>query len=1347
MLFSLCSFTVFGDEGGGNTGGDDSGTSGKGDDSFSVSADMVWGYRLSVYFFKDGNLDVSNARQVGSTVDVILHGSKTNPHYQEAFIYSLMNVYQRMNNFVNGAAVSPAVDANGLLTEYPDNMKKELGQHGMFRNERGSYSKEPNVYHYADKDPLTEFLNPKNSDFNLINLYADNKPDGSYNIFFTGVPEGHISDVPADRKDEIDFTHSAQVVRLCLGDALNDIPAYAGLSDELLIPLMEQDFRYGIFRDAYTDKNDSSVRGIYKIYIEPLMFIKYNTTNRSLMTFRDMLAFIPQTTVFGDDGTQTNALGSFAGHYLMTMGQRLHLSYYEPTIHMTGPKAIHTISSGNMKKYSALGEDLFNSAGVGVITGGEEAIEGPSVVKMYVYVDSVDADGRLHFKKAAPTTIEDAEFVVDEKGNLTLTPVFKNVEHIDGGVAVLNDILAVDEDLTIHDNSEWLNTTMPQNIDVDLEPNAKDIAGYLIGIVTDTELFVNTYKEMNTIVLDSNAAFTQALAKIATVQEDEDLGSAKQHVEISNLKLSYEGHLFYVETIIKEAQEYKYFDDIKVGMLDDDTVVKITDEKAKELGITTPANTLILRYIVKPTPSQLNVIEVYDENTGKTTYFNGGKQDLLMVGDKVIVQDPDIDGVKNLGTPELVEWVTNSEYPTKDITDGVLPSMSDKGLKGSDKEIPNYPTDPVEHNLYVKWKLTIPKKEVEPGTYFVPQWRLSKYFDASTIPDGTAGMSLSVSFGCCGAGSFTPTGAWKYAVRNPNGQLTQANHSNMKVNSWLHSETVKSSDAPYISINSPSAWVNIDGVMNGIKSTDTSGIKVAKWLNAGSIEGLKAYDILADVKGGTPTQADYSKTQLLQFGVYNTDTYINSWPYGWYTYDKETGRTTGHYHSWIYSKSISPSQASYTPYSFNAEIFFARYIAKQNQGLTVASSVESKNGETKVSYQIDKSLTVYPEIAMLFDNDSNVSSIKWAAGEQGRVINPVIYHNMKFDAFVTQATTGSSVATDSRAIQKARQLGFAKLQVIYKGASVNTSFFINKSKGAKEQGTLTVSTYALDINTNKNGVNLKSAWGASSYNPLTYHTDFLSKWNFTGGTITSRLEIDGVKQNYIGANVVRKNAVKMKQETFGGKSYKEYTHELIVRGGTVVGVKVQNRDTLKYTIVQIADLQKKDPALYDALVNMKLIGKNKDETLLKSFEHQTGATLTEQKYADMVANEKKSIDGFATNNISVNKGWYSEDTTALVIKEYVSVYDVPNVAANDKISMTVKGLETPTNKNQFFNTMGKGHNFLNVMFEGNLSKIKSDLQTAKVYFEHTSRETNDFGDTVVDYLVPNVSVADSTRLG
>ena len=87
MIFSLCSFTVFADdEGGGNTGGDDSGTSGKGDDSFSVSADMVWGYRLSVYFFKDGNLDVSNARQVGRTVDVILHGSKDDSHYTEARI-------------------------------------------------------------------------------------------------------------------------------------------------------------------------------------------------------------------------------------------------------------------------------------------------------------------------------------------------------------------------------------------------------------------------------------------------------------------------------------------------------------------------------------------------------------------------------------------------------------------------------------------------------------------------------------------------------------------------------------------------------------------------------------------------------------------------------------------------------------------------------------------------------------------------------------------------------------------------------------------------------------------------------------------------------------------------------------------------------------------------------------------------------------------------------------------------------------------------------------------------------------------------------------------------------------
>lgn len=1353
MTFSLFSFTVSADDSGGNTGGDDThGDTTAGNSKFSLLLESLWGYRFSVYFFKDGDLDVSNAKQVGRTVDVVVKGDKAS-YYRKANAYSLMNVYQRMNNVINGVAVSPAVDENGLLIEYPDNMKKGLGLHGVKLYDDGAYTKEPTVYHHKDNNPLTAFLDSDTAkDIYLIDLYRDNKPEGSYNIFFTGVPEGHISDVPESRQNEIDFTHSAQVVRLCLGDdGIKYIPAYADFlnaeDEDGLIALMEQDFRYGIYRDGVSE---GYVKGTYKIYIEPLLFVNYNYTIYAVFTFRDLLAFIPQTKIGAayDDGTPTNNLGIFGGSYLIQMGQRLHLSYYEPTIHMTGPNKIYEATNSNMKNQSALGKDLFNSAGVGVITGGEmqEEDNPPSVIKMYVYIDSVDENGKITYKKAAPSTIEEAQFVTDSDGNLTLTPEFKNVEYMDGGVAILNDIVSVKDDLDISANSEWLNTPLPTNVGTELQPSALDVAGYTAGIVTQSELFAEDYKEAILVIPNTLNAAIHALS--TAKEQSEDLGSEQQHSFITGIDLGLRSSVFLVQTEITEATEYTYYDDIKLGMLEDDgsKVVKIDEETAQEMGVKTPANNLILRYIVKPNPMQINVIEVYDENTGKTTYVNGGTQDLLISDTTVTVQTPDLTGVKDLGTPELVKWVTNSEYPTKDISDGVLPSKSTNGLEGSDKTIKNYPQDPVDHNLYVKWKITIPKKEIEPGKYFVPQWRLSRYFDESMIPDGWAMMSLPISSGCCGLARLSPTGTWHYNVVNPNGNLKQANHTNTKVTTWLHSEAVKKGSAPSITISNPSAVVSIDGVMNAIKSTDTSGLEVASWLNVGSIKSLEAYDIYSGIVGGTISDTEYSKTKLLQFGVYNTDTFVNSWPYGWNSYNNK-GEYTGHNHAWIYSNSITPSQAIYTPYSFNAEVFFERYVPSTSRELKVASSVSSSNGETKVSYQTDFILMVFPETAMLFDNDSNESSIQWTIGAMGRVIYPVIYHNMKFDAFVSETSTGSSVATDTRATQKARQLGFAKLQVIYKGAGVNTSFFINKSKGAKEQGTLTVSTYSLDINSNKNGINLKRLWGASSYNPLTYHTDFLSKWNFTSGTITSRLEIDGIKQNYIGANVVKKNAVKMKQETFGGNTYKEYTHELIVRGGEVVGVKVQNRDTLKYTTVQIADLQKKDPELYDALVNMKLIGKNKDETLFKPFEHQTGATLTEQKYADMAANAKKSLDGFETNNISVNKGWYSEDTTALVIKEYVSVFDIPNVAAADKISLSVKGLETPTNKNQFFSTMGKGYNFLNVMFEANLSKIKSDLQNAKVYFEHTSREANDFGDKVVDYLVPNVSVTDSTRLG
>lgn len=1164
------------------------------------------------------------------------------------------------------------------------------------------------------KTPMTDLAHtdPNSSSVHFISNYDKT----ALNKYFTGV-DNYDKDNPIG-DEQLDYSNTTAIANYII--SLDIDKALLG----------ENDFRDGIL----TYKNGTKVNGVFKLFYEPFFGFSVGGTYYAF-TFRD---FISYNNVVG--GSMLNDQGSV----LPLLANRVYLAKDEPYINMYGNTTGFQLSenSSSLSENIVKGSTGYNSMGVGVVTGGltKNSKETPEIIKTYVYLDSVDENGKISYKKAASTTIEDAEFLMDGD-KISTIPAFDTLEYVDGGRAFLNDIVTVDKDLTITANSEWVNTELPSNVGVDLKTDASDIAGYLTGIITDSQIFVDTY-EIEAQKLDSSTAVISTLNKVTSgLTDTSEIGSAKlnSHIELSLFSNRGRTGAFYVK--VAEATKYEYFKDVKLGMVDaENDNVKISEEEAKALNISTPANSLILRYIIKPTPVQINVIEVVNEDEGTTTYISGGIQD-LQIDDALIVtvQDPKLTGLENFGELELIEWVSNSEFPLKDILNGTLPPKSSNGVEGSERSILHYPTEPIIHNLYVKWRVIKKTPPKEPGKYFVPQWRLSKYFDKDLIPDGVAAMSLPISYGCCGLARLIPSGLWNYTTRNPNGEKTEADHSNMKYMTWLHSETVNTGSIGYVDAYNPTAIVTVDGVMNAIKSTDTSGLKVASWLNVGSIEGLKAYDISADSKGGSSTQNRYTLNTLLRFNTLNLDNYTNTWPYGVPT-------LYGHYHVWGYSKNIAPLSAYYAPYTFNAEIDFARYLAQKGSKLTVASNIKQENGLTTVSYQVDDELKIVPEVPMLFDNDRNESSIKWAAGEEVRGINPVIYHTLQYKVFVEKTSMGTSVATDSRVTQWINQHSQYKgLQVIYKGAGVNTSYRMNRSSTDKNNtGILTVKTFALDVTTDKNGVNLKSAWGADAYKPTDIHNNFLSKWGFDKGIATSRLEIDGVA-NYNGADM-QSNLQKMAVINYDGKTVTEFEHQLIVRGGTVVGVRLQDRNSLAYSTVQIADLEAKDPALYDALLNMKLIGVNKDDTLFKGFEHKAGDVLTEQKYLDMVKEAKKSADGFETDNIKINEGWYSEDSTVLVIKELVTNYIVPSVSVADKISMTVNGLTTPSDKNQFFSTIGTGHNYIKYTIKADLSSIKSDLGKVEAFFEHTSRETNAFGNMTVDYLVPNVSITDTTRI-
>jgi hypothetical protein len=53
----------------------------------------------------------------------------------------------------------------------------------------------------------------------------------------------------------------------------------------------------------------------------------------------------------------------------------------------------------------------------------------------------------------------------------------------------------------------------------------------------------------------------------------------------------------------------------------------------------------------------------------------------------------------------------------------------------------------------------------------------------------------------------------------------------MKYNNWLHSATEHTGMVGNVSVYSPTSVVTVDGIINAVKSTDTSGLKSANWLS------------------------------------------------------------------------------------------------------------------------------------------------------------------------------------------------------------------------------------------------------------------------------------------------------------------------------------------------------------------------------------------------------------------------------------------------------------------------------------------------------------------------------------
>jgi len=799
------------------------------------------------------------------------------------------------------------------------------------------------------------------------------------------------------------------------------------------------------------------------------------------------------------------------------------------------------------------------------------------------------------------------------------------------------------------------------------------------------------------------------------------------------------------------------------------------------------------RYILYPRTMQLNKIHIIEDDIEIDSYIEETVSIVLNDdGISTTVQFNDLTE-ELLETGDIVKfnnWVVSSEV-VEDLKHNSIPSNGSQSGTTIPQTIENVLKT---ENVYADWSViryTDDEEESGGGSssskkvkVTLPQWKLSQYQSDLTNYTGNPGnwrtalswLNLTPDRGHAGT-SLTPTGRYNYYSVNPNEQIVGNTPENYKLYSWLHSKAL-TRGSYNISHDSNLKAVEMSGTLNLIKSTEDSGLSVAKWIseNNNSFNELLKYDIRNAVKPNSVfNQSTYQKDrEILDYGIQNVDTYTHAYSikYHWWCHH----RYYSHEVCDCYLGYENPIP-SYVDAKYSLYATFNRYIQQNtdNRLLSINPDIKSNNGLTTLKYQDSDVLNVYPEYGMLFDNDNGDSSIKWMVGDQARKIQPVVYQTMEHKVYAKPTSTGN-MATDNRArtslnkVVQGDNTANGK-QVLYKGGPVNTTFQMYRDSGADKKGILTVKTFALDIKTNSNGVNVKNEWGNSGYDSKQSHTSLLNAIDNTGrANVSEKLLVDSAVGNsydrvvdYTGAikslTSDKYTKVKYGSSTKGtlldGGNTVMFEHELVVRGGQVIGVYLMNRSSGNKTITSISDLKNRDVALYNALLNMNLYneGNDKSQTVLSTFEHKTGNTLTESSYASMLQEARKVIDNnlVTPDNAKVfeNEGWYSEDTTVLVVKEYVTNYEVPSISLSDKLSMSVKGLDTPIDKNQFFSVLGKGYTYLKYDLPLTVSNPKGGNFNTNSYFETTSLPNDgldSFGYQGVDYLVPNVSISDTTRM-
>ena len=1224
--------------------------------------------------------------------------------------------------------------------------------------------------------------------------------------------------------------------------------------------------------DYLMGKYGDSEQGAYKIFIEPCMYRRYDGAF-AVMTYQELAAQHRQV-----NGNISKSLAkNFGPAGVGQIANSMFLERPEECMNINSGDLYTSYSESLLDDATTgLGMWVISSPEVW-----KQTITKAREIDIIVKIVGVNDDGSLKYEQLRDATVDDlpdyayyTEKSLETRGKysgqgyvmtgepnaITNVPIVGTSYDIydakNGivGVAILNDVITTN--VRMDSTTTWDKTKLPtSSVGSITESNVDEtVFGYVLGMYTNSDVIEEIKKDSKNE--ESVEIVTEAVKTIFKLNKDENsTGYGNKMVDavmklrgksvkeaaiefelgelaLDSLDLNHDGR-FTDEDVTKMREKYNidedylstkkakkltYYDETFLGSIDrEEGVVYIPENEDGTIDTSVP-NTVVYRYILYPTPQQINVVEkVYP--SGKKSYVvcdpvdlqrNYNYEELWKVSEEdweefidnewgaVIIQKPVIALPESAGEPTLVEWVTDEELPFKNVSNGVLPIKDGDAISGTtiDNIKPKiYPSSPCTHNLYVKWRINMPYEEPDPSSLGsgdpsghgsglgsavsvsdkVPEWRLSKYnssiaslvTDPSKVPYACMNLNLTTDETTHATSTLTPSGKYNFKTINPNGQETASSNttSNMSMNSisngylgvynstlantTFHSKAVPKS-SPSITHSLTSAYVTMDGIVNMIKSTATSGLVAAQWqTNESTKNGLSQHNISTAYVPNSSV-SDYSKIGLLRYGVYNKDSYTHerSIYYHYYCGGKYC---SGHCGCYTTPEYRYPSGVSYYTGNYNLTTSFDRYVPQSYAALTVAPKLTEENAYTSYSYQSGASMKVYPEYGMLFANDNGEESIKWVVGDKAREIKPVFYQTLRFKTYVQPNSTGSSVATDSRALTAKNKFNNEdkKKQVIYKGAGVNTAFQLYRDNTKNNASLLTVKTFALDYN---DSLGVQNAWGMNGYKPEDEHAKLVNSINNDKATAYEKLFMNNDGATYNGG-------VKQQQtKSFVKAGETVFTHQLLVRGGHLIGIKLNGESNF----ISIEQLKSKAGYLdvYQALIESKLYNESHDksQTVFNTFEHKSSNSdpLTEQTYADKLNAERNvKNSGLATPDyakINVGDNWYSEDTTVLVLKEYVTNFNVPSISFSDKLSLQITGLNTPINKTEFFNKMARGHIYLKY-------ELPIDLPNGtktKAYFEYDSLNNPQMSSRIeitdrslgyqgAAYLVPNVSITDTTR--